>query len=160
MRTGDDIMNYRIRTAVPADEARIRELFLEMLQTIYQTQEAEGYQEGYLDRFWNGSEDCIFVAEDEDVIAFLSVEVHHEPGTYIYLDDLSVAAAYRNRGIGSALIRTAQAYAEEKAASAVLLHVEKTNQMAIHLYERLQYLVFRDEEHRLLLKKDIQVNDG
>ncbi len=30
-------MEYRIRTAVPADEARIRELFLEMLRTIYHT---------------------------------------------------------------------------------------------------------------------------
>ena len=28
-------MEYRIRTAVPADEARIRELFLEMMRTIY-----------------------------------------------------------------------------------------------------------------------------
>ena len=28
-------MGYKIRTAVPADEGKIRELFLEMLQTIY-----------------------------------------------------------------------------------------------------------------------------
>ena len=43
-------MNYRIRTAVPADEARIRELFLEMLRTIYRTDDVKGYGEGDLDR--------------------------------------------------------------------------------------------------------------
>ena len=149
-------MDYAIRTAVPADETRIRELFLEMLRTIYGTQDVKGYEDGYLDRFWAGSEDRIFVAEDKDVIAFLSAEVHHDPVTYIYLDDFSVTAAYRNRGIGQALIRTAEAYAKETAASAVLLHVEKTNASAMRLYEKLDYSVFRDDGSRLLLKKDIQ----
>ena len=148
-------MSYRIRTAVPTDETRIRELFLEELRTIYQTQDVKGYEEGHLDKFWTGSEDRIYVAEDDDVIAFLSVEVHYEPVTYLYLDDFSVTAACRNRGIGSALIRIAEAYAGEKAASAVLLHVEKTNESAMRLYEKLQYAVFRDDGHRLLLKKDM-----
>lgn len=148
-------MDYKIRTAVPEDETRIRELFLEMLRTIYRTQDVDGYEEGYLDRFWGRGEDRIFVAEDKDVIAFLSAEVHFEPETYIYVDDLSVTAAYRNMGIGQALMRTAEAYAKEKAASAVLLHVEKTNGSAMRLYEKLNYSVFRDDGHRLLLKKDI-----
>ena len=147
--------NYRIRQAVPTDEKRIRELFLEMLQTIFHTTDAEGYEDGYLDRFWTGSEDRVYVTEDDEVIGFLSVEVHHEPVTYIYLDDFSVTAAYRNMGIGSALIRTAEAYAAEKKIPAVLLHVEKTNGSAMRLYERLDYLVFRDDGNRLLLKKDI-----
>ena len=148
-------MEYKIRTAVPEDETRIRELFLEMRRTIYRTQDVDGYEEGYLDRFWGRGEDRIFVAEDKDVIAFLSAEVHFEPETYIYVDDLSVTAAYRNMGIGQALMRTAEAYAKEKAASAVLLHVEKTNGSAMRLYEKLNYSVFRDDGHRLLLKKDI-----
>ena len=66
-----------------------------------------------------------------------------------------MTAAYRNMGIGQALMRTAEAYAKEKAASAVLLHVEKTNGSAMRLYEKLNYSVFRDDGHRLLLKKDI-----
>ena len=37
-------MEYRIRTAVPADERRIRELFLEMLRTIYHTNDLKGYE--------------------------------------------------------------------------------------------------------------------
>ena len=39
-------MNYRIRTAVPADEGKIRELFLEMLRTIYHTDDVKGYGDG------------------------------------------------------------------------------------------------------------------
>ena len=35
-------MGYRIRIAIQEDEQRIRELFIEMLQTIYYTEEVEG----------------------------------------------------------------------------------------------------------------------
>ena len=72
-------MEYRIRTAVPADEGRIRELFLEMLRTIYHTDDVKGYGDGDLDRFWRETPDRIYVAEDGQVVAFLSVEVHHDP---------------------------------------------------------------------------------
>ena len=148
-------MKYKIRTAVPADEEKIRGLFLEMLRTIYQTDDVKGYGDGDLDRYWSENQDRIFVAEDGQVIAFLSVEVHHDPVDHIYLDDFSVAAAYRNKGIGSSLIRTAEEYAEQIESRAVLLHVEKSNTSAMRFYERSGYSVFRDDGNRLLLKKDI-----
>jgi len=149
-------MEYRIRTAVPADEGKIRKLFLEMLRTIYHTDDVKGYGNGDLDRFWRETPDRIYVAEDGEVVAFLSVEVHHDPVDHIYLDDFSVTAAYRNKGIGSALIRTAEAYAGQIGSRAVLLHVEKTNLSAMRFYERLGYSIFRDDENRLLLKKDME----
>ena len=34
-------MEYKIRRAVPADEQRIRELFIEMLNAIYHTQDVK-----------------------------------------------------------------------------------------------------------------------
>ena len=148
-------MEYKIRTAVPADEAKIRELFLEMLRTIYHTDDVKGYGDGDLDRFWSESRDRIYVAEDGQVVAFLSVEVHHDPVDHVYLDDFSVTEAYRNQGIGSALIRAAEAYAEQIGSRAVLLHVEKTNTSAMRFYERSGYSVFRDDGNRFLLKKDI-----
>ena len=153
-------MKYKIRTAVPTDEGKIRELFLEMLRTIYHTDDVKGYGDGDLDRFWSESPDRIYVAEDGQVVAFLSVEVHHDPVDHIYLDDFSVTAAYRNKGIGSALIRTAEAYAERIGSRAVLLHVEKTNAPAMRFYERSGYAVFRDDGNRLLLKKDIEDHFG
>ena len=148
-------MQYQIRTACPADEAKIRALFLEMLRTIYGKEEVEGYRAGYLDRYWTGSEERIYVAEDQAVVAFLSVEIHREERDFIYLDDLSVTAAYRNQGIGSALIRQAEAYGKEIQISPVIFHVEKTNRAALRLYQRLGYAIWRDEERRYLMKKDI-----
>ena len=152
-------MEYKIRTAVPADERKIRELFLEMLRTIYCTDDVKGYGDGDLDRFWNGNQDRIYVAEDGQVVAFLSVEVHHDPVDYIYLDDFSVTAAYRNKRIGSALLRAAEAYAEQTGSRAVILHVEKTNTSAMRFYERAGYSIFRDDGNRFLLKKDIEDMD-
>ena len=149
-------MEYRIRTAVPADERRIRELFLEMLRTIYHTNDLKGYGDGDLDRYWSENQDRIYVAEDGQVVAFLSVEVHHDPVDHIYLDDFSVTAAYRNKGIGSALIHAAEAYAEQIGSRAVILHVEKTNTSAMRFYERLRYTVFRDDGNRFLLKKTLR----
>ena len=55
-------MKYKIRTAVPADEEKIRGLFLEMLRTIYQTDDVKGYGDGDLDRFWSESPNRIYVA--------------------------------------------------------------------------------------------------
>jgi len=66
-------MTYSIRKAVRADEQRICELFIEMLQTIYHTEDVQGYDPGYLDRYWKNIEDIILVAEDEEVIAYLAV---------------------------------------------------------------------------------------
>ena len=147
-------MNYTIRTAGPADEEKIRELFIEMLRTITHRDDVEGYEAGYLDRFWSGGEDRIYVADEDGLKAFLSVEVHHEEiGDYIYYDDFSVTESCRNRGIGSALIREAEAYAEEIRIPAICLHVEKSNKAAMRFYERNGYTQYRDDGDRLLMVK-------
>ena len=146
---------YVIRQALPADEARIRTLFIEMLRAIYRADAAEGYANGYLDRYWTGGEDRIYVAQAEDVVAFLSVEVHREKDAYLYLDDFSVTAAWRNRGIGTALLQRAEERAKELGIPAVVFHVEKTNAAARRLYERLGYAVFRDDGTRYLMAKMI-----
>ena len=146
-------MGYTIRIAIPEDEQRIRELFIEMLQTIYHTEYVEGYEPGCLDRYWTNGEERILVAEDESVVAYLSIEVHHEPeADYIYLDDLSVTESYRGHGIGSALIHEAETYAYEIGIHHILFHVEKSNTDAFRLYERLGYKVFRDDGNRYMMK--------
>ena len=148
-------MAYRIRKAIPEDEQRIRELFIEMLQTIYHTEDVEGYEFGCLDRYWTNGEERILVAEDGSVVAYLSIEVHHEPDAdFIYLDDLSVTESYRGLGIGSALIHEAEVYAQEIGIQHILFHVEKSNTEAFRLYEKLGYIVFRDDGNRYMMKKD------
>ena len=148
-------MKYKIRKAVLSDESRIRELYLEMLKTVYHSENVQGYQDGDLDRFFVGNEERIYVAEDSEVVGFLSVEAHHEQNDYIYLDDLSVTEAYRNKGIGTQLITAAESYTRQIGIPAVLLHVEKTNGSAMSLYEKLGYSVYRDDGQRFLMKKDI-----
>lgn len=150
-----DISGCRIRTAVPADESRIRELFIEMLMTIRQSDSEEGYPKDALDRFWSDGEDIIYVAEDRDVIAFLSVEVHRESPDYIYLDDFSVTGEYRSRGIGSALLRRAESYAGGLGIPRAALHVDKRNEAAMRFYRRAGYSVFRDDGDRYLMTKDL-----
>lgn len=148
-------MDYLVRKAVADDEKKIRELFIEMLRSIYHTEHVQGYEEGYLHKFWRDREDRIYVAVDEAIVAFLSVEVYREPEEYIYLDDLSVTEQYRNKTIGSFLIHTAESYAKELGIDSIVFHVEKTNQSAFRLYERLGYTIYRDDGNRYLMRKDI-----
>ena len=148
-------MNYKIREAVLADKSRIKELYLEMLKSVYHCENVQGYQEKDLDRFFMGKKDRIYVAQDSEVVGFLSVEVHHEQNHYIYLDDFSVTEKYRNMGIGTKLIDAAESYARKNGIPAVLLHVEKTNESAMGLYEKLGYTIYRNDGHRFLMKKDI-----
>ena len=148
------IRTFAVRQAVPADEERIRELFLEMMRTIHPAEEAKGYEDGYLDKFWKRREDRIYLAADgKDVAAFLSVEVYRSPQEYIYLDDLSVTETYRNQGIGQTLIKTAEDYAASIGIPDILFHVEKGNRDARRLYERLGYRIFRDDGNRYLMHK-------
>ena len=144
-----------IRESVVTDENRIRELYIEMLQTIYRKEVVDGYKNGDLDRFWTGDEDRIFVAEDRTVIGFLSVEAHHEDEDYIYLNDFAVTSEYRNKGIGSALLRAAESYAREIDILKLCLHVEKTNLSAMQFYEESGYAIYRDDEHRFLMNKEL-----
>ena len=59
-------MEWKIRKAVKEDEAKIKELFIEMLQTIYFEQNVNGYEDGYIDKFFDTREDWICVAEVND----------------------------------------------------------------------------------------------
>ena len=96
-------MKFEYRKAELSDSKRIAELFIEMLRTIYNTNDVDGYENGYLDKFFSESEDLIYVAElDKEVVAFLSIEVYKDDG-YVYLDDFSVTEKYRDKGIGTKL---------------------------------------------------------
>lgn len=152
MKENEAFMAYNIRQADQKDEQRIRELFIEMLMTIYHTEDVQGYDPGYLDRFWTNGEDIIFVAEDNEVIAYLAVEVHREDMEYVYLDDLSVTEKKRSQGIGTSLIHKAENYAKEIGLTDILFHVEKSNTSAFRLYKRLGYKIFRDDANRYLMK--------
>ena len=88
-------MSWTLKKAEKKDCNRINELFMEMLRTIYQTEQVNGYPEGTLDRFFDGGDEWISIAVDQGkIVAFLSIEVHHEAEPFIYLDDFSVTKQY------------------------------------------------------------------
>ena len=150
-------MNYTIRKAEKSDEKRIRELFIEMLKTIYNSDDVKGYDEGYLDSYFEDTEEVILVAEsDSKVIGFISVEVHREEHEYIYLDDFSVSVNKRGNGIGNALLKEAEEYGKFVKVTASLLHVEKTNERAFKFYKRNGYDIFEEQDNRLLLIKEFK----
>ena len=149
-------MDYVLRKAEAADTIRIEELFIEMLQAIYHTDDVEDYEAGYLDKFFSDKEDWICVAEyGNDVVAFLSIEVYRDED-YIYLDDLSVTKGCRNKGIGTKLIHAAEKYAEEIGITKIVFHVEKANEDAYRLYPRLGYSEDADEGSRIRMSKSVK----
>ena len=149
-------MSWTLKRAEKKDFTRINEVFVEMLQTIYQTEQVNGYPEGALDRFFDGRDEWIGIAVDQDkIVAFLSIEVHHEADEFIYLDDFSVTKAYRGQGIGTAMIRAAEDYARELHIPAICFHVEKSNTAAFRLYQRLGYAIHEDQGNRYLMTKKI-----
>lgn len=149
------MVKWKLKKAVKEDEHIIRELFIEMLQAIYMTENVNGYEEGYLDKFFNGGDDWICVAEtDGKVVAYLSIEVYRGQEEYIYLDDLSVSEKYRGNGIGTELIKAAERFAREINIPVVFFHVEKSNILAFELYKRLGYSIMKEEGTRFgMIKK-------
>lgn len=149
-------MKFEIRKAEYTDKNRIRELFILMLKTIYNTEEVEEYEEGYLEKYFSGNDDVILVAESQNiVIGYLSVEVHREENEFIYLDDFSIEEEFRGKGIGSQLLKKAEEYAEKLRIDTICLHVEKDNKSAFKLYERNGYFIFEDCGNRNLLMKKL-----
>ena len=148
-------MEWTLRKAEKKDEPEIRQLFIEMLRTIYQKEDVKGYGEGDLDKFFAGGGDWICAAQVENrIVAFLSIEEHCEPDmAYLYLDDFSVSAPYRGHGIGTELLRMAEKYAQSIGISTIVLHVEKTNVSARRLYERFGYRITADQGSRYRMAK-------
>lgn len=150
-------MDTVFRVATAGDEAAIRRLFVEMLRSIFHTQEVEGYPVGYVGRFFTGGEDEILVAEQAGmVVGFLSLESHREgEPPFLYLDDFSVTAACRGQGIGSRLLDMAEEYAAALGLGEIHLHVERDNLGARRLYRRRGFGVLAEQGARLLLGKKL-----
>lgn len=145
------------RKAVRQDFGRINELFAEMLCTIYDKEDASGYQESELDGYFAGRENWICVAEvDGKNEGFLSIEVHREQEDYLYYDDFAVSKEYRGKGIGSALMDEAERYGRGLDIAMVVLHVEQTNAKARGFYEKRGFNLLRMDGSRLCMIKRLE----
>jgi ribosomal protein S18 acetylase RimI-like enzyme len=66
-------------------------------------------------------------------------------GRAAYLYALRVRPEYRNRGIGTELVREAESVLRQRGFSRALISVAKENDAARRLYERLGYEVFGED---------------
>jgi ribosomal protein S18 acetylase RimI-like enzyme len=109
-----------------------------------------GWQQSQIDAFirmqFMAQARCYPVADNRIIV------VDHEPAGRILVDskpehlllvDISLLPQYRNRGIGTGLIRELLKRGEAEGKS-VLLHVLATNP-AVRLYERLGFSITGDE---------------
>ncbi len=61
----------------------------------------------------------------------------------------------RDKGVGTKLIRLAENYAKDLDVSAIVFHVEKTNEGAHRLYRKLGYLDNEDQGSRMRMVKEL-----
>ena len=97
---------------------------------------------------WVETAGHVFVAEhDGAVVGFMAVlprepftELDSPPGTYALVSDLVVLSPYRWRGIGTNLLRRAEAFAREADARALRIGVLGANGEARRLYLAAEFV--------------------
>ena len=157
--------NIVFRKSIKEDMPTINSLFIKMVEEINRkmvnegvepyTNLEKGFEEDYLDSFYENKDNIIFVAEHNNkVIGFLSVNNYKEDG-YIYLDDYYIREEYRGKGIGSELMNMAIAYAKEDHVDRIMTHVESANKSSIDFYKNRGFQTEEVQGHRLFIKKTL-----
>lgn len=68
-----------------------------------------------------------------------------------WIEDMVVAAEYRGRGIGKALLNTAQAWAKSRGATRLLLLVDTSNSEGLAYYDHLNWQSTQLQARRLFV---------
>ena len=142
--------NYNIRAATPADGDAMMALMPRLAAfEIPESRKPEHLwqDDAHLLREWidGSAKNClVHVAESDDaeILGFTIVRLRpellsHEPSAH--LETIAVAEGAEGKGIGQALLNTAETAAGEHGAQTITLHVFSTNSRARRLYERSGY---------------------
>lgn len=134
-------MNLSIRKAEKADCPRLLELIAELALFEKAPEEVTVTLKEFEDAgFGNQPVWKAFVAEvDGFIVGFALYYVRYSTwkGCRMYLEDLIITEAYRNRGIGSILIKTLVKEASQKGFKGMLWQVLDWNEPAIGFYKKL-----------------------
>ncbi|HEY0077031.1 MAG TPA: GNAT family N-acetyltransferase [Pyrinomonadaceae bacterium] len=158
-----------IREYRTEDRAQLEECYVELqdAERVLDPVLEEGrvVVERYLEQMFREcaeAEGEVFVAEEDGrVVGFVCVwakvaskAVEEKQYEYSYVSDLVVLPGYRRRGLGRALLQTAEDYALGKGATILRLFVMAKNTGAKTLYESFGF-----EERIIAMWKDLPARD-
>lgn len=103
---------------------------------------------------WMKGTDAGFIAEASHrrIGAVWTRLFDEDSGGYGFISDslpelaIAVLPAYQNRGIGKNLLLRIFAHLKDNGYSGVSLSVDKRNKQAVHLYEKVGFEIFRNQE--------------
>jgi ribosomal-protein-alanine N-acetyltransferase len=103
----------------------------------------------YLRQIIERSNSVTWVADQEGSVAGFSVVgfTTEADRTFAYIQTIEVAAAHRNQGIGTELMRRMEDSAGAAGAIVIWLHVDAANEAAIRLYQAHGYRHQGRQEH-------------
>ena len=139
-----------VRAYRPADRTAVIELFRAFMQELTPPS-LEGELGAYVERaireelsrvedYYGGA---FWVAEEDGVIGMVGIE-RHAPDT-AELRRMAVARAHRRKGIGRALLATAEAFCRQAGYRKVMLSTSELQSPARRLYESSGYGLVREE---------------
>lgn len=113
--------------------------------------DAEKKIDGLIEHVSNGSAIVFGVLEKEDLIGYVWAYEHpFREEVRIYVNEIHVDEAYRNRGIGKQLLHAIENMAKERGYGALYIHAEGNNDGAIRLYQNEGYIVERIQLRKTL----------
>lgn len=114
-------------------------------------EDAEQKIVGLIEHVSNGSAIVYGVFDSEILIGYVWVYEHSFREEFrIYVNEIHVDEAYRNRGIGKQLLHEVEDMARERGYGAIYIHTEGNNIGAIRLYQNEGY-----EVERIQLRKEL-----
>lgn len=113
--------------------------------------DAEQKIDGLIEHVSNGSAIVYGVYDGEDLIGYVWAYEHpFREEIRMYVNEIHVDEAYRNRGIGKNLLSAVENQARERGYGALYIHAEGENDGAIRLYQNEGYVIERVQLRKAL----------
>ena len=113
--------------------------------------DAEQKMDGLIEHVSNGSAIVYGVYDSEDLIGYVWAYEHpFREEIRMYVNEIHVEEAYRNRGIGKQLLSAVESLARERGYGALYIHAEGDNDGAIRLYQNEGYVIERVQLRKAL----------
>jgi ribosomal-protein-alanine N-acetyltransferase len=123
----------------------------------------------FLGLYYHAPKAFLVALEDEDVVGYIMCRIERGISSYSrrpakkgHIVSVAVDREYRNKGLGTELIKAGMRGMEEYGAKEFFLEVRKSNESAISVYENLEFEVkrvlkgyYRDGEDAYLMVKQI-----